>query len=78
MATALEILTSQSTLTEGTAWEHLNSQSSGAGSSLVLLNGLEVLVSENYTIEVDTPDLIVEIDTDLAVEVETQEYEVEV
>ena len=80
MATAWEILTGNSTLPSGTAWEHLNNQQGGSGVGVVLLDGLEVEMEERHVdVEVDLSALDVEVETqELDVEIETNEYEVEI
>ena len=46
MATAWEVLKSNSTLVSGTAWEHLNNQAGGDGGTVVHANGLSVVVAK--------------------------------
>ena len=69
---AWDVLTGGSSIQNGTAWEHLNSQISGEPSYIVLTDGLEVSMIEQ--------DFVLYTDSDLEVDVtlETQEFDVEV
>ncbi len=66
--TAWEILTGNSTLSSGTAWEHLNNQETGGGGTVVenvilqIFEELEVEYEMGYDVEIDDSDLIAEID----------------
>jgi hypothetical protein len=65
--TAWEILTGNSTLSSGTAWEHLNNQETGGGTVvenviLQIFEELEVEYEMGYDVEIDDSDLIAEID----------------
>ena len=77
---AWDVLIAGTSLQEGTAWEHLNSQVSSETSYIVLTDGLEVSMIEQdfvlYTdsdLEVDftlyTQEFDVEVDTDITLEV---------
>ena len=68
---AWEILTAGSTVTSGDAWEHLQAQGGGGGTYVILADGLEV--------DIDMEDVVVfvEPDQDFIIEVETQEFEIE-
>ena len=68
---AWEILTAGSTVTSGDAWEHLQAQGGGGGTYVILADGLEV--------DIDMEDVVVfvEPEQDFIVEVETQEFEIE-
>lgn len=80
MATAWEILTSNSDLPPGhTAWEYLNSQQ-GGGSSVVLSDGLELDMEEcefDVLIELDAFDVEI-YDEHFDIELDEAEYELEV
>jgi len=79
MADAWTILIGNSSLVSGDAWEHLNAQQGGSGIGLVLLDGLEVeMVDDCFDVELDLAPVDVEIDEGLVVEIETEEYIVEV
>ena len=68
---AWETLTADSTITSGDAWEHLQAQGGGGGTYVILADGLEV--------DIDMEDVVVfvEPEQDFIVEVETQEFEIE-
>ena len=68
---AWETLTAGSTITSGDAWEHLQAQEGGGGTYVILADGLEV--------DIDMEDVVVfvEPDQDFIIEVETQEFEIE-
>ena len=69
---AWETLTAGSTITSGDAWEHLQAQGGGgSGTYVILADGLEV--------DIDMEDVVVfvEPEQDFIVEVETQEFEIE-
>ena len=68
---AWETLTAGSTITSGDAWEHLQAQGGGGGTYVILADGLEV--------DIDMEDVVVfvEPEQDFIVEVETQEFEIE-
>ena len=65
------IAESGSTVTSGDAWEHLQAQGGGGGTYVILADGLEV--------DIDMEDVVVfvEPEQDFIVEVETQEFEIE-
>lgn len=75
--TAWEILTGNSTLLSGTAWDHLNNQ--GGGDVIInttVYGELEVELMSEYNIEIDQgvgasidDDLVVELEDELIVEV---------
>jgi len=79
MATAWEVLITNSTIPSGTAWEHLNNQG-GAGTGFYLIDGLEVLMDNDcIEAEVDLELLTVEVDSDnIEVEVDLDDIEVEI
>ena len=69
---AWETLTAGSTITSGDAGEHLQAQGGGGiGTYVILADGLEV--------DIDMEDVVVfvEPEQDFIVEVETQEFEIE-
>jgi hypothetical protein len=77
---AWSTLRGNSNLPLGDAWEHLHNQRIGDGwyRGLELSYGLEVIMEEAcFTVEVDDSAVDVEIDGDLVVEIEVNEYEVE-
>lgn len=79
MPDAWTILKENSSLVSGDAWEHLNNQVSGSGDSLTLFDGLEVEMADpNFDVEIEDSEVIVEIDTGFEIEIETNDYEVEV
>jgi hypothetical protein len=79
MTTAWQALTANSTLTSGTAWEHLNAQ--GGGSDVVIhADGIGVDIDMvdvtvyleppiEYEIEIDDSPIVVEVKTSIEVEV---------
>ena len=75
--TAWEMLTGNSTLSSGTAWDHLNNQTGGEVIINTTVYGeLEVEIMSEYNIEIDQgvdasidDDLIVELEDELTVEV---------
>ena len=76
--TAWEILTGNSTLSSGTAWQHLNNQEAGGGTVieniiLQVFDDIEVEYEMGYDVEIDDGDVIVEID-DTEFEVVLDEY----
>lgn len=81
MPNAWERLKANSSLEAGTAWEHLNAQQGGIGpgGSLVLLDGLDVEVDDmDVYVEISSDAIEVFIDEDLIIEIENQEFDVEV
>ena len=72
MPTVWELIREHSTAPEGsTFWEHLQAQGGGGGTYVILADGLEV--------DIDMEDVVVfvEPEQDFIVEVETQEFEIE-
>lgn len=78
--TAWEILTGNSTLLSGTAWDHLNNQNGDGGGDVIInttvYGELEVELMSEYNIEIDQgvgasidDDLVVELEDELIVEV---------
>jgi len=81
MSTLREFILSQSSLPTGNlVRDHIeNPSEGGAGGSLTLLDGLEVEMADCcFDVEIDLAPVEVEIDDGLEVEIETNEYEVEV
>lgn len=78
--TAWEILTSNSTLPSGTAWQHLNSQGGGGGSGVIVNDGIDVEVNTmNVEIELDASTLEIEAaDAPVAVEFANESIVLEV
>lgn len=72
--TAWEILTGNSTLSSGTAWQHLNNQEAGGGDVIIenivlqVFDELDVEYEMNYDVEIDNDDLVVEVE-DIGLEV---------
>lgn len=68
---AWDVLTGGSSIQNGTAWEHLNSQISGEPSYIVLTDGLEVsMIEQDFVLYTDS-----ELEVDVALEI--QEFDVE-
>lgn len=68
---AWDVLTGGSSIQNGTAWEHLNSQISGEPSYIVLTDGLEVsMIEHDFVLYTDS-----ELEVDVALEI--QEFDVE-
>ncbi len=68
---AWDVLIAGSSLQEGTAWEHLNSQVSSESSYIVLTDGLEVsMIEHDFVLYTDS-----ELEVDVALEI--QEFDVE-
>ena len=68
---AWDVLIAGSSLQEGTAWEHLNSQVSSETSYIVLTDGLEVsMIEQDFVLYIDS-----ELEVDVALEI--QEFDVE-
>lgn len=81
MADAWEQLVTNSTIQSGDAWEHLLAQGgTGPGGSLVLLDGLEIIMEDACVdVELDLSPVSVEIETqEFDVEIDNPEYVVEV
>lgn len=78
---AWETLISGSTITSGDAWEHLQSQGGGgAGTYIILADGLEVEMSANdVEVIVDQSSIEVVIDhAEITVEIDQAPLEVEI
>lgn len=76
--TAWEILTAGSTLTSGTAWQHLNAQG-GSGGPVQIFDSMECelmadveaeLIFEELTAELAVDDLAAELEQDIGAELE--------
>lgn len=79
MPDAWTILKENSSLESGDAWEHLNNQETGVGIGLVLLDGLEIEMSDCcFDVEIQLAEMDVEIENELTVEIEPTEYTAEV
>lgn len=67
MTTAWERLTANSSLTEGTAFEHLNAQEGGEATTSI---------ADSFYLEVDVVEFSLEIDTgEFELEVETPQFD---
>jgi hypothetical protein len=80
MTTAWQALTANSTLPSGTAWEHLNAQDGGSGGVVIHADGIGVDIDMvdvtvyieppvEYEVEVDSAPIVIEIKTNIEVEV---------
>lgn len=80
MGSLREFLIAQSTLPAGNkVRDHIDNPSTGGqGTGVVLIDGLEVLMDDCYEVEVDKLQVVVELAEELIIEIETEEYEVEV
>ena len=81
-----ELLTKYSSLESGTAWEHLNSQEGGGTGETIIVDsfGLEVSMeevifeqSQEFTISLDSSDLVVDMENQIISSEEPQEFIVE-
>lgn len=80
MATLRTFILNQSTLPTGNlVRDHLKNPSTGGpGGSLILSDGLEVIMDDDcFDIELDLSPVLVEIDDGVIVEIETEEFEIE-
>lgn len=80
MATLRGFILNQSTLATGNiVRDHIKNPSTGGPGGSVLVDGLEVEMAESrYDLEITPSEVSVEITTELEVEVEVNEYTVEV
>lgn len=73
--TAWQILTGNSTLPSGTAWQHLNNQQGGNGGEPIYIERLHTIYGErviqlmsDYEVSLEGEDIVVEVETDFDVE----------
>lgn len=55
--TAWEVLTNNSSLPSGTAWQHLNSQQGGGPVTLVIYDQIEAVMMADIEVSIDQPEL---------------------
>lgn len=55
--TAWEVLTSNSSLPSGTAWQHLNAQQGGGPVTLVIYDQIEAVMMADIEASIDQPEL---------------------
>ncbi len=77
---AWDILTGNSSLITGDAWEHLNAQEGGGLGGYVLVDTVDVEIDTMgcVDIEIENPDIDVGVEPDIDVEVDSQELDVEI
>jgi len=81
MATAWEVLKSNSTLLSGTAWDHLNNQAGGGGpATLSYIEGWDLEIEDmEYALQIDDQEVVLEIeDSDLVLELDSDDVDLEV
>ncbi len=81
MTTLMEFIVAQSSLPIGnTIRDHLESPGgSGPGGTMVLADGLEVLMDERqFDVDIDLPEFDVEIINEFDVEIDLPEFDVEI
>jgi len=81
MATLREFILNQSTLVTGNlVRDHINNPAEGgSGGNLVLSDGLEVeMTNDCFEVEIEPSEVEVEIDEGFIVEIEMNEFEVEI
>ena len=55
--TAWQVLTNNSSLTSGTAWQHLNAQQGGGPVTLVIYDQIEAVMMADIEASIDKPEL---------------------
>lgn len=55
--TAWQVLTSNSSLPSGTAWQHLNAQQGGGPVTLVIYDQIEAVIMADIEASIDQPEL---------------------